>query len=128
MIPPAGGVSEKLSRGQVVQAGTMIQTGPKSRAVIMMTGSSAIRISENSQITLARMDDAGAGGESKVKVDLNQGSVGALIDSNKKRQIDFKIETPHGVATARGTFYAVIVKDGKTYTKVAHGKVGVTTK
>ena len=38
---------------------------------------------------------------------------------------DFKIQTPQGVAAARGTFYAVSVVHGKTFVSVDPGKVGL---
>lgn len=125
-IPAGGGAEAVLERGDVVQVGTVIQTGGRGRVVIMMTDSSAIRIGPNSDVVVAMMTDNGADGQSQVKVDVRAGSVGALIDSSKGRKIDFRIQTPHGVATARGTFYGVVVDEDKTYTKVEKGTVSVT--
>lgn len=126
MTPAGGGAQTVLERGDVVQVGSLIQTGARGRVVVMMTDSSAIRIGANSEVVIATMTDNGAEGLSSVQVDVRNGAVGALIDSSKNRKIDFRIQTPHGVATARGTFYGVVVDGEKTYTKVEKGTVSVT--
>ncbi|MEM1297184.1 MAG: FecR family protein [Verrucomicrobiota bacterium] len=126
MTPKDGGPAQKLQKGSKVEVGAQVTTAERARVVIMMTDASAIRITGGSTVVIAAMTDSGAAGQSKVNVNLKSGSVGALIDSSKNRQIDFKIETPHGVATARGTYYAVVVEGGKTYTKVRNGQVSVT--
>ncbi len=126
MVPKGGGPAQKLKKGSKVEVGAEVTTDKKARVVIMMTDASAIRISGGSRVVIATMTDSGASGQSSVNVNLKSGSVGALIDSSKNRKIDFKIETPHGVATARGTYYAVVVEGGKTYTKVRNGQVSVT--
>ena len=125
-MTPKGGAQKKLAKGDTVPVGATVRTAQRARVVIMMTNSSAIRLTGGSEAVIAVMDDAGAGAQSKVNVNLRSGSVGALIDRSKNREIDFKIQTPHGVATARGTYYAVVVKDDKMYTKVRNGQVGVT--
>ncbi len=125
-MTPLNGDQKQLAKGDKVPVGATVKTGDRARVVIMMTDASAIRITPNSEVKIAKMNDAGATGQSAVNVDLKSGSVGALIDSSKNREIDFSIQTPHGVATARGTYYAVVVEDGKTYTKVRHGQVSVT--
>lgn len=124
--PAGGGAQAVLERGDTVAVGTVVETGARGKVVIMMTDSSAIRIGPNSNVTVATMTDGGETGKSAVKVNVQTGSVGALIDSSMNRQIDFRIQTPHGVATARGTFYGVVVAGDKTYTKVEKGTVSVT--
>lgn len=128
LTPPGGGAQVVLARGDVVQVGSIIQTGARGRVVVMMTDSSAIRIGPESEVVIAVMSDQGGAGKSEVKVDVREGEVGALIDRTKGRDINFQIQTPHGVATARGTFYGVVVGKDKTYTKVEKGKVSVTAK
>ena len=114
-----------LDRGDQVEVGTIIKTGATGRAVVIMTDSSAIRIAANSIVTISLMDDQGGNGKSRVNIDITEGSVGALIDRARNRDIDFSIQTPQGVASARGTFYAVVVKDGETWTRVKHGRVAL---
>ena len=63
--------------------------------------------------------------ERKARLDLTSGAVSAMIDPSTPTITDFKIQTPQGVASARGTFYAVTVVHGKTFVSVDHGKVGV---
>jgi len=82
-----------------------------------------MQISENSDVTIASMSSSPE--KRKALVSLKSGTVSALIDPKRSKQTDFKIQTPQGVAAARGTFYGVTVKNGKTYVGVKKGKVGV---
>ncbi len=120
----ANGGEKSLKTGDKVAEGATIRTGEASRVVILASRGSAIRITANSEVTFAKMRDESR--DSAVRVNLRRGSVAALIDRSKTGPIDFNIHTPHGVAQARGTFFAVAIADGKTYTRVRHGKVSVT--
>jgi hypothetical protein len=60
-------------------------------------------------------------------VQLTSGVVSALIDPRTPTVTDFQIQTPEGVAAARGTFYAVLVYQGKTYVGVKEGKVAASS-
>ena len=58
-------------------------------------------------------------------INLKDGSLGALLNPNAAGELDFKVRTPSGVAAARGTFYAVVGKDGKGYAQVKEGRVEI---
>jgi hypothetical protein len=66
--------------------------------------------------------------ERKARLELSSGVVNALVDPSTPKVTDFKIQTPDGALVARGTYYTVIVKDGKTYAKVGEGKVSAIAK
>lgn len=123
-----GGGPTVLETGKVLIVDSIVTTGPDSRAVILTSRQSAIRIGPNSTIVLDEMKAAGADGEkAKVQVNLRSGSLGALIESKEFGAMDFSVKTPHGVAAARGTFYAVAVTEEKSYTQVKEGTVEVKT-
>ncbi|MEO0444892.1 MAG: FecR family protein [Verrucomicrobiota bacterium] len=120
----APGEDEKaLAPGDKVVVGSTVKTGPASRAVIVMTTRSAIRVGENSEATIETLDEAAA--PQKVLIDLKEGSLGALLKPNAEGAMDFRIKTPSGTAAARGTFFSVAVKDGKGYTQVKEGRVDI---
>jgi len=120
---PAAGVPVLVKAGQSVEVGSKVTTGPGARAVIVMTPRSAIRISENSEVLIAEVDQTAK--PEIVLVDLKSGSLGALLKTTPDAPMDFKIKTPSGVAAARGTFFSVAVKDGKGYAQVKEGVVQI---
>lgn len=124
LIPMGGGAETPLKVGDAVPVGSTVKTGPASRAVVKTTKQSAIRIAENSQAVFVELVDSDT--TPKVLVDLQSGSLGALIQPQAQSTMDFKVKTPSGIAAARGTMFAVAVEDGKGFVKVEHGKVDVT--
>lgn len=118
-----GAAGTPVEKGDKVAVGTTIKTGADSRAVIVITPRSAIRISENSVVVIETVDEAAS--PKQVMIDLKDGSLGALLKPNAATELDFRVRTPSGVAAARGTFYAVAVKDGKGYAQVKEGRVEI---
>jgi hypothetical protein len=113
----------QLTAGAEIPIGSRIRTGHDGTAVVIVVSGAAMQISENSDVTIASMSSSPE--KRKALVSLKSGTVSALIDPKRSKQTDFKIQTPQGVAAARGTFYGVTVKNGKTYVGVKKGKVGV---
>jgi len=112
-----------LTAGAEIPIGSRIQTGRDGTAVVVVVSGAAMQISENSDVTIASMSSSPE--KRKALVSLKSGTVSALIDPKRSKQTDFKIQTPQGVAAARGTFYGVTVRNGKTFVGVKKGKVGV---
>lgn len=123
VVPPDGGAEKALKAGDVVVAGSTVKTGADSRAVIVMTAKSAIRVAANSEFVVEEMKESET--EPKVVLDLKSGSLGALLKPNAGAEMDFKIKTPSGIAAARGTYFAVVVEDGKGFAQVKEGKVEI---
>lgn len=117
------GTAKPLKKGDKIAVGSTVTTGGDSRAVIVITPRSAIRISENSTVVIDTIDETVK--PINVMIDVKDGSLGALLKPNAADELDFKVRTPSGVAAARGTFYAVVVKDGKGYAQVKEGRVEV---
>lgn len=112
-----------LTAGTEIPTGSRIRTARDGTAVIIVVSGAAMHVSENSEVTIDAMSSDAA--KRKALVSLKSGTVSALIDPKRSKQTDFKIQTPQGVAAARGTFYGVTVKKGKTFVGVKKGKVGV---
>ena len=117
------GAFSPLTAGAEIPIGSRVRTGSDGTAVIIVVSGAAMQVSENSDVTIEAMSSDAA--KRKALVSLKTGTVSALIDPKRSKQTDFKIQTPQGVAAARGTFYGVTVQKGKTYVGVKKGKVGV---
>lgn len=118
-----GGEAKALKAGDVVAAGSTVKTGADSRAVIVMTAKSAIRIAANSEVVVEEIKESDT--EPKVLINLKSGGLGALLKPGAGAEMDFKVKTPSGIAAARGTYFAVVVEDGKGFTQVKEGKVEI---
>ena len=124
-LSPAGGGAElPLKVGDPVPVGSTVKTGPDSRAVVVTTRQSAVRIAEQSAVVIENLEDADAA--PKVLLNITAGSLGALIQPQAQSAMDFKVKTPSGVAAARGTFFSVAAEAGKGFVQVKEGKVDVT--
>ena len=118
-----------LKKGQVLAIGSTVRTGDDGTAVLVTTPGSAIQVGNSSVIRLNALAFARAGNtitQRQAVVQLTSGVVSALIDPSTPNITDFRIQTPQGAAAARGTFYAVLVYNGKTYVGVKEGKVAAS--
>lgn len=122
-VTPPGGAAQALAAGAVVATGSTVTTGAGARAVIVMTPRSAIRVGENSTVVIEEVVETAT--PPKVTLDLKDGSLGALLKPGAGAEMDFKIKTPSGIAAARGTYYAVVVENGKGFAQVKEGKVEI---
>lgn len=122
-VMPPGGTETELKVGDVVAIGSKVITGVDSRAVIVMTRQSAVRVGPESEVTVDTMVDDAT--NPKVLLDLKRGSMGALIDKEAATKMDFQIKTPSGVSAARGTFFSVAVENGRGFIKVKEGVVEI---
>lgn len=123
-VKPGGGGAEKpLKVDDTVAIGDTVTTGAGARAVIVMTKASAIRVGENSEVVIEEIKESDTA--PKVLVDLKNGSLGALLKTTPAMAMDFKIKTPSGIAAARGTFFAVVVENGKGFAQVKEGKIEI---
>lgn len=122
-VTPPGAAGKALVAGEIVAVGSTVTTGPGARAVIVMTPRSAIRVGENSSVVIEEVAETAT--PPKVTIDVKSGSLGALLKPGAGAEMDFRIKTPSGIAAARGTYYAVVVENGKGFAQVKEGKVEI---
>ncbi len=125
--PPGSPSFSALSVGEALPVGTTVRTGADGKLVLTVTPGSAINVGPNTKLKLNALAFAKSGGDvtqREAHIELTSGVVTALIDPSTPKITDFQIQTPQGGASARGTFYAVAVVDGKTYVSVKEGHVG----
>jgi hypothetical protein len=117
-----------LREGQKLAVGTTVVTGPGGEAVIMTTPGAAIHVQENSRVVLQFnefSEEKGKITNRKTVVDLQDGTLSALISKNDPKTTRFEVRTPQGVAAARGTFFGVTVQGEESFVAVKEGKVGI---
>jgi hypothetical protein len=125
--PPGSASFAPLAKGQELAVGSTIRTGSDGSAIILTTPGSAIKLGSDSNLRLNALAFAKSGStvtQREAHLQLTSGVVSALIDPSTPKITDFQVQTPEGSAAARGTFYAVVVSNGKTYVSVKHGRVG----
>jgi hypothetical protein len=126
--PPGSASFSPLTVGEALPVGTTVRTGGDGKLVLTVTPGSAINVGPNSKLKLNALafSKSGAGDvtQREAHIELTSGVVTALIDPSTPKITDFQIQTPQGGASARGTFYAVAVYQGKTYVSVKEGHVG----
>jgi len=118
-----------LKKGQILAIGSTVRTGDDGVAVLVTTPGSAIQLGNSSILKINKLAFAKSGSDVTQRtavLQLTSGVVSALIDPSTPKITDFQVQTPEGAAAARGTFYAVLVYQGKTYVGVKEGKVGVS--
>jgi hypothetical protein len=119
-----------LHQGDHLAIGSTVRTGSNGIAVLVTTPGSAIQVGNDSEVKLNELafakSDSGIT-QREAHIQLTSGVVSALIDPHTPKVTDFQIQTPEGVAAARGTFYAVLVYEGKTYVGVKEGKVAASS-
>ena len=94
--------------------GDKLRAQEKSRADVVLSNDSVLRLSENTSITL---EDVKAEGTSTVE--LFKGA--AHFFSRRPRSLD--VRTPYGIAGARGTEFLVTVEANKTFLTVYDGEI-----
>ena len=124
--PPQSISYSPLKVGEKLAEGSTVRTGADGKVVLQTTPGSAVDLGNSSTLRineLAFHKSGGAVTERKARLELSSGVVSALVDPSTPKITDFEVETPGGVAAARGTFYTVVVQGNKTYTSVGEGKV-----
>jgi hypothetical protein len=128
--PPGSSNFSPLHKGDHLAVGSVVRTGDDGIAVLVTTPGSAVQVGNDSIVKLNDLAFAKSGSDVKqrmAQLHLTSGVVSALIDPRTPKITDFQIQTPQGVAAARGTFFAVLVYEGKTYVGVKEGKVAASS-
>ena len=114
-----------LRVGQVLPVGSTVRTGDDGKVVLRTTPGSAVQVGDNSILKITDLAFQKSGGvvtQRKARLELTSGVVNVLVDPSTPNVTDFKVQTPDGALVARGTYYTVMVKNGKTYATVNEGK------
>jgi hypothetical protein len=129
-IPPGGTEPVMAAGGTVVSPGTELRTGENGEMTLILFPRLAVTLKPGTRLRIEERtwpQDANAAFSSLI--DMPEGRIVVLISDppagQTAQEIDLQIRTPQGIARPRGTFYAVLVKDGKSYLAVREGMVGL---
>lgn len=114
------GVSKIAISGGSLNAGDVITTGTKSRAVLVR-GQEYVVVSPNSRLRISAPEQSGG----VVQFFEELGNVLFRID--KKATPHFGVKTPYLAAVVKGTTFSVTVTDTGTAVQVTEGAVQVST-
>lgn len=111
--------------------GSTIRTGSEGVASVSPFPGAILTVAPNTTINLSSIRVSSEGEKitrRQADIKLTEGTLRSVLNrkSANASPIDFKVQTPFGVAAARGTKYIVVTIGGKTYTIVKDGTVTVT--
>lgn len=116
-----------LKVGEKLPQGAIITTPATSEVEIQTFSGSTSTIKPGSTVNLAKLSlttDDGKVTKQTALLDLTVGTVVSVLDPAKKSINNYGVQTPRGVAAARGTKYSVTVtSDGIATTVVTRGTV-----
>lgn len=118
-VQPAGGGWRKAERRMPLIAEDKVRTGPSSVARVKLADGTKVLLLQNSQAEMSSLTTV------EKSIRLLKGRLRAIV-SRIKGGNNFKITTPVGVASVRGTDFEVSVgDDGNMEVKVFEGSVAV---
>jgi len=119
--------ARELKVGDKLPQGALITTSGNAEVDIQTFSGSVTTIKPGSNVTLNKLSLTTEGGKvtkQTALLDLTVGTVVSTLDPAKKSINDYSIQTPRGIAAARGTKYSVTVtNDGVVTTVVTRGTV-----
>lgn len=124
-LDKAGQAVGKLSSGDVLKMGDMVQTGARSTLTIRFADDSRMLVTEKSKVSLSSLVNYGKTGMADTKVQVHEGGTDSQVSPQKGPVARYEINTPAINLTVRGTGFRVQVDgdSGATRTEVVEGLV-----
>lgn len=123
-----------LTAGTTLGPGFRVKSYDNGEAIFGTMPGLASTIKENTEIIFTSVvvlrSPEGTFTQRKARIELMDGRIVFLLQKEDdlaqrdNASIDLQIKTPQGVASPRGTFFAVMVIEGKSYVAVKEGQVG----
>ncbi|MBO6218478.1 MAG: FecR domain-containing protein [Treponema sp.] len=115
-----------LKAGDVLDAGSVIQTGFKSELVLKIK-ESTVTVSALTRITLQTLAEregiSGSQGKDETTIFLDTGSLKSNVQKSADRRVGFTVRSPVATASVRGTALQFIAGFKKNTLKTDRGKV-----
>lgn len=129
VIPAEDATWRLVSTGAEVQSGDRIRTGPQGNVTIRFPDGSWTKLSANTELTVVELRLRRDGEGRTVFLRQWLGRTENYVHPMPAATSLFKVETPSGVAAARGTRFVVeVTADGQTHLEVNEGEVEVTAR
>lgn len=121
-VTEPGASSHDATEGMLVPSGSTISTSGSSSLALFMGGVNSIRLMPGSEIQVTQTVD---GSVRKTLVTLHSGTVFSRVGHRDGEKEDYRVQTPEGVAVAKGTEFADTVSGGHHYVFVVKGIVAM---
>jgi hypothetical protein len=120
----ADGKRTKLSMGDAVHAGDVVEIADDAKLKLQMADGSVLSLGANSRMTIGSYDVSADGAQRDVKLNLDSGVVRAVV-SKMTEKSTFEVSTATGVAAARSTdwFVEYVPTTSSTEVSVLDGTV-----
>jgi hypothetical protein len=108
--------------GMIIPSGSTVSTSGSSSAAIFMGGVNSVRLLPDTDVEVTQQV---SGSLRKTVIALHQGSIFNRVGHHDGETQSYQVETPEGVAVAKGTEFADSLANGHHFTFVVKGVVAM---
>jgi hypothetical protein len=117
-----------VTSGALVPANTEIFSSANGEVSVGLSSGLALTVKNDTHVKILEASEIirpdGIVARTAV-IEVFEGRVVVLLPEKPREVFDLKIKTPQGIIKPRGTFYALMVKQGQSFLAVSEGKVGL---
>jgi len=117
-----GSESRDGQEGMLLPSGTTVSTSGGSSAAVFMGGVNSVRLMPDTEVQITQQID---GSIRKTVVALHQGTVFSRVGHRDGETQNYQVQSPEGVAMAKGTEFADSIANGHHYVFVVKGIVAM---
>lgn len=113
-------------RGELVQSGSTLTTGPRGLAQLMMIDGAVLALASNSALEILRYEFDRNAQTGNVKMRLVRGAIRSVSGKIKAGRGRYELITPSSQIGVRGTHYEIEIIQGEVFIAVWDGAVDVS--
>jgi len=117
-----GSDSRDGQEGMILPSGATVSTSGGASAAVFMGGVNSVRLMPDSEVQITQQVD---GSIRKTVVALHQGTVFSRVGHRDGETQNYEVQSPEGVAVAKGTEFADSLANGHHYVFVVKGIVAM---
>ena len=110
-----------VTEGMVLPEGTFVEVGANTKLFMKTFEGAITTAAANTVFAILEVEQVGE--QERTRLRLDQGDLVASLDPTKRGTHDYGVQTPKGVAAARGTTYSVSVDGFEVMVTVTDGAV-----
>jgi len=117
-----------ISSGTLVPAGAELFSNANAEASLGISPGLALTLKDVTHLKIVEASESVRSDgviQRQAVIEVMEGRVVVLLPEKQNQVFDLKIKTPQGTIKPRGTFYALMVKEGQSFLAVSEGKVGL---
>lgn len=127
-VTARGGAPADVASGSLIPVGSEIRTESNGETSLGLSPGLALTLKPGTRVTVLQATETpGADGTTarSALLEMPEGRLVVLLPEREKETFDLRIKTPQGIIKPRGSFYALLVKEGQSFLAVSEGKVGL---